>query len=480
MKKVVCFLFLFASYFTQAQTAGYNISVTIKPFKNQYIYLGYYYGKVKALADSALSNSQGVAVFKGAKQLTGGIYFVVSPGKERILFELLLDKQQQFAIVADTSNLPASVNYINSADNKLFQNYSRFATENGQQVSRLAAILPTANPNDTAIINTEIRSLNKKMQQYRDSVTQSNPGSMLAALLQSLKEPIVPSADKHPGGKYDSTFAYNYFKNHYWDGVKFTDERMIRTPIFEQKLDKYYKELVIPDPDSLQKEADAMLTKAKPNKEMFKYLLTYFVQKYINPEYMGQDAVFVHLFEKYINNNAQVDWFTEKYKKYMSDRAYSIMGNLIGYTAQNLNLVDTAGTPTPLYKVNAAYTVIIFWDATCGHCKEVVPKIDSLFQTKWKQQGVAIYGVMTDGGKAAWLQYIQQNNLKDWMHVYQTEAQRDAETNAGKPNYRQLFDVYQTPVLYLLDANKKILAKKLTWEQINDLLAAKVKAATGK
>ena len=232
MKKVVCFLFLLTGYFTQAQTAGYNISVTIKPYKNQYLYLGYYYGKVKALADSALSNSQGVAVFKGAKKLTGGIYFVVSPGKERILFELLLDKQQQFAIVADTSNLPASVSYINSADNKLFQNYSRFATENGQQVSRLASILPTANPADTAIINTEIRTLNKKMQQYRDSVTNSNPGSMLAALLQSLKEPIVPTADKHPGGKYDSTFAYNYFKSHYWDGVKFTDERLIRTPIF--------------------------------------------------------------------------------------------------------------------------------------------------------------------------------------------------------------------------------------------------------
>jgi hypothetical protein len=39
----------------------------------------------------------------------------------------------------------------------------------------------------------------------------------------------------------------------------------------------------------------------RTNKDMFKFLLVYFTQKYINPEFMGQDAVFIHIFEKYIN-----------------------------------------------------------------------------------------------------------------------------------------------------------------------------------
>ena len=55
-----------------------------------------------------------------------------------------------------------------------------------------------------------------------------------------------------------------------------------------------------------------MLLYSRTNAEMFKYLLIHFVQKYINPEYMGQDAVFVHLFEKYINTG-QAEFFTEKY-----------------------------------------------------------------------------------------------------------------------------------------------------------------------
>ncbi|MDE3250580.1 MAG: thioredoxin family protein, partial [Bacteroidota bacterium] len=227
-----------------------------------------------------------------------------------------------------------------------------------------------------------------------------------------------------------------------------------------------------------RQEADAMLTSARSSKEMFKYLLTYFVQQYINPQYMGQDAVFVHLFEKYINNNPEVDWFTDKYKKYMTDRAYSLMANLIGAPAQNLELVDTADKPRPLYDVKSPYTVVCFWDATCSHCKLVVPKLDSIYQAKWKQMGVTIYGVMVDGGKEAWLTYIRENNLKDWIHVYETTAQRDAGYAAGRPNFRQLYDVYQTPILYLLDKDKRIIAKKLTWDQIDEVLAMKAKQSS--
>ncbi len=477
MKKLLLLPFLLVVAHLSAQTAGYSIAITLKPYKNQYVYLGYYYGKIKALADSVMLNANSAGVFKGKEKLSGGIYFIVSPRKE-ILFEVLLDKQQNFSIQADSAGLPNSVKFINSPDNSLFQSYSKYANTNGKTATGYMNELAAANNKaDSTKITDKLRLLNEQMTRYRDSVTGKNPGSMLAALFKSLKEPVVPPAAKHPGGKYDSLYAYNYFKNHYWDGVSFTDERLLRTPIFEPRLDKYYKTLVVPEPDSIKKEVDIMLAKSAPNKEMYKYLLTYFVQQYINPQYMGQDAVFVHLFEKYINNNPEVDWFTDKYKKYMTDRAYSLMANLIGAPAQNLELVDSLDKPRPLYDVKAPYVVICFWDATCSHCKEVVPKLDSIYQQKWKQEGVVIYGVMVDGGKEAWTNYIRDNNLKDWIHVYETNAARDAGYAAGKPNYRQLYDVYQTPILYLLDKDKRIIAKKLTYDQIEEVLNVKMKQA---
>jgi hypothetical protein len=278
------------------------------------------------------------------------------------------------------------------------------------------------------------------------------------------------------GKPVDSLFPYHYFKAHYWDSIDFTDERLTRTPVFEPRLDKYFKDLVPPLPDSVEREADMMLLQARVSKPMFQYLLVYFVQKYVNPEYMGQDAVFVHLFEKYINTG-QAEFFTEKYRKYLNDRAYSLMANLIGQPAANLEMVDTLGKSRPLYEVKAPFIVVCFWDATCGHCKETVPRVDSIFQAKWKGEGVQLYGVMVDGGKEAWLQFIKDHNLKDWIHVYETKAHQDSVESAGQPSYRQLYDVYQTPMLYLLDKDKRIVAKKLSYQQLDEVINLKLQHA---
>ena len=463
------------SFSSYTQSTGYTIPIVLTPYKNQYIYLGYYYGKVKALADSVKLDNNSTGVFKGSKALPGGIYFIVSPKKE-IAFELLLDKQQHFSIRADSAGGPDKVVFTGSADNTVFQTYSRSVNKTGAEITALHKQLPDAKMKaDSTKISDQIQALNKKIQQIRGDIEKQYPASLLAALFRNMKEPVVPPAGKHPGGKYDTLFAYRYYKNHYWDGVSFTDDRLLRTPIFEGKLEKYYRDLVSPDADSIKKEVDAMLLASRSNKEMFKYLLVHFIQQYIDPKYMGQDAVYAHLFEKYINNNPEVDWFSEKDKKTIYNRAYSVMANLIGQTASDLEMVDTLGKPTTLYSIDAPYTVIFFWDATCSHCKEELPHLDSMFQNKWKQLGIKLYGVMADGGKEAWMNYIHEHGLKDWIHVYQTDAQRDADNNTGRPGYKQLYDVYQTPMLYLLDKNKRIIAKKISYQQADEILSIKMK-----
>ena len=455
---------------------GYQIRLTVKPYKDSKVYLGYYYGKIRALADSATLDANGTGVFTGKERLPGGVYFLVSPYKA-VLFELLIDSQQHFSIAADTTNLPGSVTFSGSPDNTVFQEYTVFTNGKGKEIQANQQLLAKARSKaDSARIRETMQKLNTDIQQYRENILLKYPNSLLSTLFHTLKEPVVPPAAQQPGGKYDSLFAYRYFRSHYWDGISFTDERLTRTPVFEPRLDKYFRDLVPPAADSIEREADMMLLQARVSKPLFQFLMVYFVQKYVNPEYMGQDAVFVHLFEKYINTG-QTEFFTEKYRTFLNNRAYSLMANLIGQPAANLTMVDTAGKPRPLYDLQAPFVVICFWDATCGHCKEIVPKVDSIFQAKWRQEGVKLYGVMVDGGQEAWLQFIKDHNLKDWIHVYETKAQQDSVEAAGKPSYKQLYDVYQTPILYLLDKDKRIVAKKLSYQQLDEVINLKLQHA---
>ncbi|MBO9199500.1 MULTISPECIES: redoxin domain-containing protein [Niastella] len=474
MKRLLSLAILLISCTLAEAQSGYNIPITLKPYKNTYIYLGYYYGRLKALADSTLLDENGKGKFSGKEPLPGGIYFIVSPHKE-ILFELLIDKQQQFSIAADSATLPNNVVFTGSQENNLFHLYTRFTSQIGNEINNTSTDLKKVkNSKDSTRLKARLKQLTDRMQVYRDSMIAKNSNSFLATLFQAMKEPVIPPGAKHPGGKYDSLYAYRYFKSHYWDGISFSDGRLVRTPFFESKLEKYYKELVAPAPDSIIQEVDHMLLYSRSNTEMFKFLMVHFVQKYINPEYMGQDAVFVHLFEKYINAG-QADFFTQQYKDFMFKRAYSMMANQIGQPAAPLNLVDTLDKPAPLHNINSNFVVICFWDPTCSHCKETVPKVDSIYKAKWKNEGVALYGVMVDGGMDNWKKFINDNKLTGWTHVYQLPAQQKEEEAAGKPNYRQLYDVYQTPILYLLDKDKNIIAKKLSYQQLDEVIDLKLK-----
>lgn len=455
---------------------GYEISITLKPFKNQYIYLGHYFGKSYPIIDSVKLNENSEAVFKGDKKLNGGIYLVGYPNKSGF-FEILVDKEQQFTIKADTAELNKGIKFEHSIDNTLFTNYQLQMNALGKKVNALQQQLKTAtNRSDSTRITNELIKADKDITTFRENLIKQNPGSLLSSLLTAMREPQLTGNLKEPKTKEDSIAAYNFFKVHYWDGVNFWDGRLAYTTFFEEKLDKYFAQLVVPHPDSIIKEMDWMLGYATNNEEMTRFLLVKFVNRYLNQKYMWEDAVFVHLYEKYFSSK-KYPWLTEKGQKTITDRAYSLMANIMGTPASDIQLPDTSGKIVQLYGLEANYTVIVFWDPTCGHCKEVLPRLDSFYLAKWKAGGLKMFSLAkeTDGSKKDWLSFIRDHHLQDWTNVYYSKADDKARIDGGIPGYSQLFDIQSFPTLYLLDKDKRIVAKKLSVDQIDDVLQLKMK-----
>jgi thiol-disulfide isomerase/thioredoxin len=120
---------------------------------------------------------------------------------------------------------------------------------------------------------------------------------------------------------------------------------------------------------------------------------------------------------------------------------------------------------------------VVFWDPTCGHCKEVLPKLDSFYRAKWKAAGLKIFaiGKETDGNRKDWLNFINELQIQDWTHVYYSKADDKDRIDNNIPGYSQLYDVLTFPTLYLLDKDKRIVAKKLTYQQTDDVLQLKMK-----
>lgn len=459
-------LVFFATSITSSAQDFYNIKVTLKPLKNQYIYLGHYYGKQLPIIDSVLLNDKSEGVFKGDKKLPDGVYFIKFSADQ---LYILLDKNYKFSVEADTADL-SYINFTGSPESSTFSNYLGYRNKNYQKLNSLyQQNKPNINPTDSVKLVKEIETVQENLRQYRLNLIQEYPSGFLATMLKASQDIHVP--EDHPGAAKDTLFAYKYIKAHYWDVSNFYDDRLIRTPFFESRLDVYFNQFVNRKADSVNKEIDWILSYANANEEMQKYMLMYFVNRYLRRNSAMDQQVFVHVFEKYFAQK-NYTWLSDVIKKTITNRAYTIMATSPGKAAAAIELPDTAGIKTSLQNLPAAYTLIAIWDPTCGHCKELLPRLDSFYKAKWKPFDLKIFALAmeTDGTKDKWGNLIKALHLTEWTHVYYSKAEDKERTASGKESYSQLYNVVTFPTLYLLDKDKKIIAKFVTPEQVDKIL----------
>lgn len=440
---------------------GYKIKVNLTNMKDSMIYLVHYFGEPLPKiykADSARVNSKGEALLEKKDSILGGIYMIL-PSARDAYFEFLLNNGDDMSITADMKNLPYSVKFKNTPENDRFYDYVHYLKGYGEQQEQFKKDLAKAKTaKDTTAIRNKSAKASKDLTKYRTDYTEKYPNTLLADIFNALETPAVPDGKHYlPDGKtIDSAFGYHYYKDHYWDKFNFKDDRLIHAPIYDAKLEEYMNKLVYPYEDSVIKESDWLLSQIPKRTELFKYTLFWLTYNAQTSKIMGMDRVFVYLVENYFMKGDAFWLDSDGLKKYVEEAARKAP-NLVGSPAPEIALQDTSGKTYRLSDIKAKYTLLVFWEPTCGHCMLEVPKLDSVYRAELKQKGVKIVGVRTDDPVETWQDFIKKHDLKDWLHLY------DAD---NKSNFRFLYDIRTTPSIYLLDENKNIIGKRLDHSNI--------------
>jgi thiol-disulfide isomerase/thioredoxin len=403
------------------------------------------------------------AVFQTKDSILGGLYMILCYNKSRNV-ELLLDNGDKMEVSVDTTELPKNVRFKNSPENSRYMDYQAYLVQYGQKQQKLMEELKAAKSEaDTQAVRNQSKKMSEELTDYRKDYVAKYPNTLLGTLLNTLIIPETPAGVHYlaDGKTVDSNYAYYYYRKHYWDNFDFTDNRLMYAPIYEPKLNEYFNKLVLPIPDTVYAEADAILAKARNSPEIFKYTLYWLAHNAESSKVMGMDEVFVHLVENYYMKG-DAFWLDSAGVARYEDRAQKIKPNVLGNIAPDLNLQDIwTLQDTPLKKVEAPYTLLVFWSPDCGHCIKEIPQIDSLYNKTLKQKGVKVYSVPTEGELTDIQKFVEKYDIKGWVNAV------DAQNNSG---YRSKYDVYSTPKVYLLDKDKKIIGKGLDHSNILDVL----------
>ena len=496
MKKLLfATVFCFSSLFAVAQS-GYEITINLKNSNDTIAYLTFYQFDKTLIKDTCTTIKNGKIIFKGKEKLDKGIYSLVSQGKS-IYFDFFIDDStQKLELKSEASiNISKELTALNSPLENEFFNYILFINQQNSsfQTYRQAAKLITKN--DTLALRDKQRDIEKSINDFEENFSINHKGTYIGDVMNLKVEKLLKNIPKASNGRPDSIQVYNYYKKHYWDNVDFKDDGIIRNPFFHNKIKKYFDSVVITHPDSVSVEIDRIMNMTKSGSLTYKLLLAHFTYTYETSKLMGFDKVFVYMSDHYFKTGKADGIYDDNdVVQKIIKRADKLKPLLVGAPAQDLLMIKAEDFPkmktmgfenaknseemTSVYyknvdqiskmyvklsDVKAEYTILIFWDVDCSHCQKEVPILLEQYNELIKEKkSVKVFSVYMQHEGEKYLKYIDEHKLP-WINVYD---------GAHYNNAVEKYDVYSTPVIYILDKNKVIKAKRIDADQVKNMIKA--------
>ena len=241
----------------------------------------------------------------------------------------------------------------------------------------------------------------------------------------------------------------------------------------ESKLSQYVKAIAPLDCETQQEECDFLISSCNDSLTR-QHVALWLYRHYISSQIMGVEAVAIHLTDK---------WFSTGAVKMSSDielmnaKIYAEfnMRSLVGMRAPGLTLKARDGSEHRVFGGNASegdrwmnssrYSVLYFYDTGCPNCLAQTVMLRNLLP------GAAVpidfYAIYTGADSLAWDGYVDKHfSIKSdqisLSHLWDPQLDSD---------FQRKYGVLQTPRMFLVDRDWKIIGRGLDAQTLVAMLA---------
>ncbi len=446
------FLFLlFFSTFLCSCFAAHEIKIKIVGLSNKPVLLAHYFAnkKTKYAEDTTVVDANGIGVFKNSRNLEPGIYLVILPDYRN--FEFLLGEKQNLEIETKVTLASREIKFINSMENTEFYSYRIRQNEFDSTVGALKnKIRLNHDTKQVEALNKRLAALRMEHKAYINKLTKKYAGSYFALLLSS-------------GMMEDNE------ERQISDLNIFSYTGLLNTPYYENKL-SYYLDSIIPQGhDTIERTITGLFNNAFSDNTVFRYLCDALINHYRFKK--NHEDVYLYIADNYYI--PFVDWAEAEHMERIQLDIVRIRYTLVGAPAQNFVFnklsADSPVDPntklikTSLYQINAEIVVLAFCDPDRDAGRKDLLKLYASLD-KLKNKNIlllAINSETTSESQKNWLEFIHTNNMKACVD--------GASINE---DYKELYELDPPLTIYILDKNKKIIARRLAWDEVNNFLTA--------
>jgi peroxiredoxin len=459
MVKYFVLLIWFLPMLVSAQ--HFRLEVDLQSAAGKDVYLAnYYLGNIYA-KDTIRLDDQGRGAFASDSLLPQGLYKIYLD--ENSHFDFLLGNDQQFSI-KNESFKSSSAEVTGSDETTAFFEYIAFLANLQKRNADIRKKMEAASATEKEKLQIELAGLTTQLHDYWVKLEEDLPSSFLARFVKANYVPTLEvSTLPEEVQNNDSLLLLARFyhqQKHFWDNFDYTDERFLYTPFFKQKLETWFTKVLFQNYDSVKYHVFQFIEEVKPSPRIFQFATSFFLNSSINSNIMGMDALFVDIARKYYLSG-EAFWATEESLEKISENVLFAENNLIGKTAPDLTLESFDGDFVNLHQIDAKYTLVVIYEPNCSHCSVFVPELYSGVYQLFKDKGLEVFAIYSMDNKTEWGEFLAEHNLFDWINVWD-------EHHVSQ--FKILYDGRKTPGIYVLDENKKIVAKKMTVEQVKQFM----------
>ncbi|MDT8401591.1 MAG: TlpA disulfide reductase family protein [Bacteroidales bacterium] len=438
-----------------------KLSFQLKGHNDSFISLAYHMGERQYIKDTIATDGAGNAFYNSSEPLGRGLYMVVFP--DNSLFEIIIADDQQFTVYCDRNDIINTLKFSGSEENSVFLEYRKKWMDFQEKASQTRQRMETISSSDSmSIYREKLTSMEEDILAYIKDTAGKYEGSLLSSMLASMLPVQVPEFDIPLNvSNRDSLLwimGYNYNKEHFFDNVRLDDPGLIRTPIMFNKLNTFFSNVLIQAPDSIIPEIRKVVGMAQNNRETYRYVIAFLFNHFRESQIMGHDAIVVMLADEYYFRG-DVDWVSKEFLDNLKLDVASIRPSLIGKKATDITIQTYSGVWKSLYDIKSEFTILYFWEPNCGHCKAVTPELRDFYR-KNREKGIEVFAICTQNNKEEWEEYIAENEL-EWINGW------DPARSSGYDFY---YNVKATPLIYVLNADKEIIAKKLPSDRLEEFI----------
>jgi len=410
------------------------------------------------LAKDTIPLYKGNFTIKYAKSIVGGVYYLYFPkSKQKIFF--IIEDRDSIQLEIRGSNYLDSIT-TNLSKNKILLDYQRVENRLSKFDSMYNTELQKGRKFSIAQKALYFKDKTDELTNFRQAALKKlKPLDALSVYFTALnlKDKQAPNAKDFEG------------RNNFLRQFNIANPKLLFTPIMKDLILDYLT--YFPKrADSICKGIDSIIAKVDCKSKAYPYVMDLFTKVLKSRNLPNNTEGYEYFIEKYFQKSKCKFLSLEAEKKVLAELEV-IRALKLNDTCINILLPDTVGIVKNLHTISKGYdyTVIIFYDPQCEHCKVEVPKMDSSIHLLAQQlnKRIGVYAICNTPE-------ISDVEWKKFIYDYQLKNQYTHVKMSSNSKIRNTYDAYSNPVFFLIDGQSKMIAKKISPSTLRRILVTQI------